>query len=312
MPADPMKRHVRLRDLDTLLTVVQAGGMRKAAQQLHLSQPAVSKAVRSLEEALGVKLVERSRRGAEPTTFGLALAQRTKAAFDELRQAVSDIEQLADPQGGELRFGAMETMNAGVVATALERMSRRYVRTKFNIQPGNFRHLLDHFLSERSIEFAIVRPPSLTLPAGLVGESLFVDKFLVVVSAEHRHARRRRMTLAELLDESWITSETEAEDGSPLARAFHAAGVPMPTPRLRTDSINLRLRLLATGRWVTLMPRSVLHFMPPSRLLRALPIELPTWEVPTMIVTNRGRNLSTLAGTFLETLRDVAHSIGDR
>ena len=83
----------------------------------------------------------------------------------------------------------------------------------------------------------------------------------------------------------------------------------MPTPRLRTDSINLRLRLLATGEWVTLMPRSVLHFMPPSRLLRALPIDLPTWEVPNMIVTNYDRTLSPLAETFIQTLREVARPL---
>ncbi len=309
MPADPMKRHVRLRDLDTLLAVVQAGGMRKAALQLHLSQPAVSKAVRSLEEALGVSLLERGKRGVEPTKFGLALTHRTMAAFDELRQAVRDIEHLADPQGGELRFGAMETMNAGVVATVVERMSRTYARVRFHMQPGNSRHLIDHFLHERSIEFAVVRPASMPLPTGTVGEKLFVDQFLVVVSAEHRHAKRRRITLAELKDESWITSDPEADARSPLGRAFEAAGVEMPIPRLRSDSINLRLRLLATGRWVTLMPRSVLHFMPRSSLLRALPIELPTWEVPNMIVTNRDRVLSPLAQTFLTTLREVAQSI---
>ena len=91
MNVDPMKRQVRLRDLDTPLEVVQAGGMRKAALQLNLSQPAISKAVRSLEEALGVTLLERGKRGIEPTKFGVALTQRTKAAFDQLRQAVRDI-----------------------------------------------------------------------------------------------------------------------------------------------------------------------------------------------------------------------------
>ena len=309
MNVDPMKRHVRLRDLDTLLEVVQAGGMRKAALQLNLSQPAISKAVRSLEAALGVTLLERGKRGIEPTKFGVALTQRTKAAFDQLRQAVRDIEHLADPSGGELRFGAMETMNAGVVGTAIDRMSRRHARARFDLQPGSSRHLVEHFLRERRIEFAVVRPPSLELPSGLVGEPLFIDQFLVVVSAEHRHAKRRRITLADLVEESWITSEPEAAPRSPLVRAFESQGVPMPTPRLRTDSISLRLRLLANGEWVTLMPRSVLHFMPPSRLLRALPIDLPTWEVPNMIVTNYDRTLSPLAETFIQTLREVARPL---
>lgn len=309
MKTDPIKRHVRLRDLDTLLEVVQSGGMRKAALHLHLSQPAVSKAVRSLEDTLGVTLLERGKRGVEPTKFGLALTQRTKAAFDQLRQAVRDIEHLADPSGGELRFGAMETMNAGVVGTAIERMSRRHSRTRFEVLTGDSQHIVGHFLRERLIEFAVVRPPSLHLPPGLVGEHLFVDRFLVVVGAGHRYAYRRKMALADLMEESWITSEAESTAQSPLARAFEAQGLEMPAPRLRTGSINLRLRLLATGKWVTLMPRSIFSFMPASRLIRALPIELPTWEVPNMIITHQDRTPSPLAQAFIQALRDVSQSL---
>jgi DNA-binding transcriptional LysR family regulator len=307
MATDPMKRRVRLRDLDTLLTVVQAGGMRKAALHLHLSQPAVSKAMRSLEDALGVTLLNRSRRGVEPTAFGNALAQRTKAAFDELGQAVRDIEHLGDPEGGELHGAAMETLNAGLVGAAVERMARRYRRMRFLIETGDSYHLIDHFLHNHLVEFAIARP-RLPLPAELVGERLFVDRYAVVVGAPHRHAKRRRIALDELGDEQWITSIAEAKEDSPLGRAFASTGVPMPTPRLVSASLNMRYALLATGQWVTLIPRSILHFMPPPLPLKALPIELPSWEVPNMIVTNRDRTVGPVASKFLDTVRELSRS----
>ena len=99
MQMSKVRRRLRLRDLDTLLTVVQNGGMRKAAEQLHLSQPAVSKAVRELEQTLGVTLLARGRRGVEATPHGMALVKRTVAVFDELQSALRELEHLSDPEG---------------------------------------------------------------------------------------------------------------------------------------------------------------------------------------------------------------------
>src|SRR5690242_506623 len=101
MPWDARtSRRFKLRELEILMAVVAAGGMRKAAEHLHLSQPAVSKAVADLEHTLGVTLLDRSPRGIEPTQYGTALIKRGVAVFDELKQSVQDIEFLADPQSG--------------------------------------------------------------------------------------------------------------------------------------------------------------------------------------------------------------------
>ena len=89
---DRTKRRLKLRDLDILLAVVETGSMGKAAKRLNTSQPAVSKAVVELEDALGVRLVDRSRRGVVPTPYGLALAKHSVAIFNDLRQGVQDID----------------------------------------------------------------------------------------------------------------------------------------------------------------------------------------------------------------------------
>jgi len=98
-------RRLRLRDLHLFLTVVQEGSMAKAASRLGISQPAVSEVIAALEDALGVRLFDRNTRGVEPTVYGRALLKRGRAAFDELKQGIRDIEFLSDPAGGELWIG---------------------------------------------------------------------------------------------------------------------------------------------------------------------------------------------------------------
>jgi molybdenum-dependent DNA-binding transcriptional regulator ModE len=83
-------RRLRLRDLHVFFTVVRWGSMAKAAEQLGVSQPAISKVIGDLEHALGVRLLDRSRRGVEPTIYGNALLKRGLIAFDELKQSIKD------------------------------------------------------------------------------------------------------------------------------------------------------------------------------------------------------------------------------
>ena len=102
---DRVRRRLKLRDVDILLAVIQTGSMGKAAGALNMSQPAVSKAIAYLEHTLGVRLLDRSRQGVEPTPYGRALIKRGVAMFDELRQGVQDIASLTDPTVGEIRMG---------------------------------------------------------------------------------------------------------------------------------------------------------------------------------------------------------------
>ena len=101
-------RRLRVRDLYVLSTVVKSGGIGKAARQLAMTQPAVSAAIANLEHMLGVRLLDRSPRGIEPTIYAYAMLKRSIAVFDELKQSVKDVESLADPATGELRIGSPE------------------------------------------------------------------------------------------------------------------------------------------------------------------------------------------------------------
>src|SRR5579859_1082447 len=114
--SDRTKRRLKLRDLDILMAVIESGSMGKAAKRLEVSQPAISKAIVELEDALGVPLVDRSSRGIEPTPYGLALQKRSISIFNDLRHGVQDIDFLRDPTKGEIRLGTTEPVMSAIVA----------------------------------------------------------------------------------------------------------------------------------------------------------------------------------------------------
>src|SRR3954464_5669354 len=121
---DRIGRRLKLSDLHVLLAVAQCGSMAKAARQLAMSHPVVSRSISQLEHALGVRLLERNRRGVELTEFGRAILNRSYAAFDELRQGVKDIELLSDPTTGEVRIGTTPPLAASFVSAIIDRLSR--------------------------------------------------------------------------------------------------------------------------------------------------------------------------------------------
>jgi len=123
---DRIGRRVTLRDLHILLAVAESGSMAKAAAQLAVSYPVVSKGITDLEHALGVRLFDRSIRGVEPTPYGRAMLNCGVAVFDEMRQGLNQVEFIKDPNSGELRIGCSEPMAAGLLPALAERFSQNY------------------------------------------------------------------------------------------------------------------------------------------------------------------------------------------
>src|SRR5258708_3233982 len=130
---DRVASRLKLRDLRLLDTVVRQGSMAKAANQLNLSQPAISKAIAEMEHVLGVRLIDRGRQGVEPTPHGLALLRRGVAIYDELRQGVAEIEQLSDPTSGTVRIPAPEPIGAGLLTALIAQFTRKYPRAVVHI-----------------------------------------------------------------------------------------------------------------------------------------------------------------------------------
>src|SRR5262245_61747979 len=129
-------RRLRLRDLHVLYTVAERRSMAKAAAELGISQPSVSDVIANLESALGVRLLDRSPQGVEPTMFGQALLKRGIAAFDELKQGLRDIESLSDPAAGEIKLGCTEAI-ASILTPILEPFFQKLPRVVVRMDPSD-------------------------------------------------------------------------------------------------------------------------------------------------------------------------------
>src|SRR4051812_9802740 len=149
--SDRIGRRMKLQDVHILMTVVQSGSMRKAAQSLNITQPAISRSIAELEHALGVRLLERHRRGIEATEYGRALLDCGVAVFDDLRQGVKKIEFLADPTTGQVRIGNTLTSASSFIASVIDRLSRHHPHIVFHVVPGAA-DALHRELNERAID----------------------------------------------------------------------------------------------------------------------------------------------------------------
>src|SRR5262245_47320788 len=153
-------RRLKLRDIHVLMAVAQSGSMAKAARELAVSQPVVSKTISDLEHILGVRLLDRSPQGVSPTPFGRALLNRGVAVFDELRQGVKEIESLSDPTVGEVRIGATNPLTEGLLPVVITRLWRQHPRLTIHVTQGDAVALLQN-LSERTVDFMVGRRLSL-------------------------------------------------------------------------------------------------------------------------------------------------------
>jgi DNA-binding transcriptional LysR family regulator len=308
-------RRLRLRDLHVLSAVAEAGSMAKAAVALGVSQPVISDAVADLEATIGVRLLDRSRRGVTPTLYGRALLDRSQNAFDELRQGIRDIEFLADPTTGEVRVGCAESLAPGVLAPIVDAVARRLPRVRFTVTAVNTLNPRLEFpdLRSRRLDVVIARtadpsPGEYEYAEDLAIEKLFDDHLVVVAGASSPWASRRKVKLAELADAHWILP-VNTWNSWRAEEAFHAIGSNMPEVTVDTFSVALRRELLATGRFVAAIPASTLRSKARDNALKVLPVEFPNQPWPVVLVTLKDRTLGSAAQQFIECARTVAREI---
>src|SRR3954453_15440998 len=217
LDASQISQRIKLRQLNVLIAVVEAGSMAKAAEHLAISQPVISKMIASLEQTLGFPLLERSRLGVEPTAYGKALLKRSIALRNDLRSGVDELQSLADPAVGELRIGSTEPVMAGLLPAIIDRLSRQYPRLALHIIEGEPPELQDRHLRNHDIGLMIGRLPSPTPAADTMSKCCCTKAVSLSQACTVRGCGGARSAST-----SWSTSVGACR----RAKAFRAAGLP--------------------------------------------------------------------------------------
>jgi DNA-binding transcriptional LysR family regulator len=299
---------MRLEDLRYFVAVAEQGHVGRAAQQLGVSQPALTKGIQRLEGELGLQLFERGPRGMALTTVGAAFFERARQLCVGIDDAVQEASDLHLGAIGVVRVGVSPIFADHLVAAtfALLLKQRPGAKARLTISLNDALRASLHFgdldLTINALEDAD--------PEGLRQEHLFDDDLCIALRDGHPLLSRSRLRLADLAAESWALPGHEVLARRRVEERFADQGVPPPKVALQLDtSITLAASAVRHSDLLTVMSRFSLR-LPAGRGLVALPIEGATWPRRIGVVTRRDGYLSPLALRFIELLRERSRDFG--
>jgi DNA-binding transcriptional LysR family regulator len=303
---DRIGRRLRLKDLHTLQTVAEVGSMAKASELLALSQPAISKAIADMEHTLGAPLLDRTSRGVELTDCGRALVERARVVFDEIRLGVREIEHWTDPTQGEVRIGTTDPAS-GIVSEIISRLARKHRRITYRVLVSDT-DTLGRELRQRTLDILLTGWFTSLVADDLAAELLYSAPLAVMADKNHRLVTRKKLKLADLMEERWALSPPDTFLGRIVVDAFRSKRLQLPPSVVTTVSTYMRLNLLANGGFLTVLPSPMLRQRSSRAWLRALDVDLGA-NLPAALITVKKRRSAGAVKLFEEASRAVCREI---
>jgi DNA-binding transcriptional LysR family regulator len=226
-----------------------------------------------------------------------------------MRQGLRQIEFLANPSSGEQHIGCPEGIMAGLLPAIAEPFSRRYPGIGLHVVLANTGMFQFQELRARNVELLVGRMPQPFVENDLTAEILFEEPFVAVAGEGSQRACQRRLRLDELLEDPWVLPPYDSVPGSCILEIFRVSKLEPPRPSIATLSAQLTVSLIASGRFVGLLPSSIARFNARRAGLTSLPMKLPAVRLAVGIITVKDRTLSPLGALFIDCAREIAKSI---
>lgn len=293
--------HVTLRHLRAAVAVAQHGSFRRAADTLHVSQPALSLAVHELESALGVSLFDRTSRSVVSTELGRFFVQgatRLLADFDHLIQETGDA---ARSRRGKVVVSCVSSIAGRVMPLAIQHCAKRYPEVEVVIRDDVATQVLA-LVQAGVADFALtIAPP--TLADGMQFEPLLNDPFYVV--CDHRHVLAKRRTVAwKALDGESLIELSTSSGTHQMVRDELARSHARPSRSTAVSHLSTVHGLLEAGHGVAVLPRIALPVADHPTLV-SRPLVQPTVARAIGIYRRRDRSLAPAANALAESMRAV-------
>ena len=298
MPAESLiqrlPRQLKMSELRVFVAVLEQRSFHKAAALVHLTQPAVTKSIASLEETLGVKLFERHTNGAEPTVHALRLAPRAAAIFEELRRAAADLSAVSAGATGRLRVGTVAMPAIPFLPIAIARLVEAQPKAVVTVIEARESELVDR-LRGRDIDMAILRLSLFEPEADLLVSPFFDERLCVIASKDHPVAARQQLAWPELLEEHWVMPPADCYFFEHVQRTLDTLGVGLPRHTVESLSINVQFSMVLHAGMLSFGLRSQFVFSPDKALLVRLPVDLPSPPRAVSAVRLKSHQCSPLA-----------------
>lgn len=310
--SDVMLRRLKFKPLLIFDRVFQRRSILHAAHELHLTQSAVTKAVRELEDDLGVQLFQRTNRGVEPTAYGLLLGARVKLVIAEVRYLADELNAFRSAETGHVIVGTLIAGSAKPLPLAIAELKRRAPGVLVTVREG-VADTLYPALATGELDLVVGRLPGRGHPVArnfpLEHERLFTESFCLVVRRDHRMMTISAPVLADTLDSLWILPVPESPARLVAEDLFANAGLDLPTHRIESMSLFTNLGLITHADACCLMPRGAFQLLNAGGQISEVPIAGVDRFGDVGLSLRSGHRLSPAAHLLTETLRSVANTM---
>jgi LysR family transcriptional regulator of abg operon len=248
--------HVDLRQLRHFVAVYERGNLSRAAEEIPISQPALTRSLQNLEIELGVELLTRHARGTSPTEAGERFYVHAKSILAECSRAQSDAAQPGGELSGEVSIGIGALFASHIVDEAIAAFGQRYPKVSVTVLQGFFEELVT-LLELGQIEFAFLNFPLIEPPESIVFERLFEIRASVYVAASHPLANTESPSTKALGEARWVVVN-QPHSIEVFDALFVSHGLPSPQIAVRTNSLTLIRSLVLGSGHIGLVPDHLL------------------------------------------------------
>lgn len=303
-----LRARLKTRQLLLLIALDDHRNLQRAAEAMHLSQPAASKLLKELEDALEVALFERTPRGMTPNWYGESMIRHARMAVTNLNEAHDEISNLRAGRSGTVRMGAISAPAITLAPHAIAAVKQQHPSMVISLQLDTSDSLLEG-LQQGKLDICICRPLERQSTAELRIQELVEEPISVVARAGHPLAQQPSLRLADLLPLGWVVLPPGLPVRQRFELAFHEAGLKLPGNLIETTSALFGAKTLQSTDMVGLMATDVANFFSELGLLKILPINLNFQMAPFAIITLAARLPSPAMKVMLQALRASANAL---
>jgi len=292
---------VDVRSLTCFVEVVRRGGFSRAGETLHLTQPAVSKAVKGLEEELGQPLLLRAGRRTTLTDAGRGVYERALGVMAAMRAISEEVAEVGQVKRGRLRLGVPPMVGGAFFPPVLHDFRERYPGIALELREEGARRV-EALALEGEIDVAATVLPTDAAAFELL--PLMRDVLCAVLPPGSPLARRRRVALGDLRETPLVLYRADFALHGHILEACRQAGF---TPRVASESSqwDFMAAMVAADVGAALLPKTICRRLDPARV-RVLPLAEPALRWDLALAWRRGRQLTPAARAFVEVVRAEA------
>jgi len=303
-----LRARLKTRQLLLLIALDEQRNIHRAAEELHMTQPAASKQLKDLEDMLDVRLFERLSRGMEPTIYGETMIRHARMALTSLSLAHEDIVALKSGLSGQVAIGAIMTPGMALLPRAISRVKQAAPLMRIGVEVETSNILLER-LQRGTLDFLVARILDAANQAELQYEELADEPVCVVARVGHPFEQAENLKLQDIARAGWVLSPQGSVLRHRCDMMFRTAGLAPPDNVVDTTALLLIISLLQQTDSLHLMPQEVARHYAQLNILTILPIKVAIRMDGFGIITRRDQLLSPSAAVLLDAIRLAAKEI---